>query len=105
LKAHDVTAIHDSYRERAACSLYTAMGVIGGRWNPMISRRLEQLRQIEADGVVVRRALNPARMGVRFRLTPYGRTLHPVFEELWSCGTRHLKQRGASQATMVRPPQ
>ncbi len=51
------------------------MGVIGGRWNPMIFRGLEQLRQIEADGVIVRRALNPARMGVRFRLTPYGRTL------------------------------
>jgi len=104
LKAHDVAAIHDSYRERAG-SVYTPMGVIGGRWNPMIFRRLEQLRQIEADGVIARRALNPTRMGVRVRLTPYGRTLHPVFEELWSWGTRHLKERGASQGTMVRPPQ
>ena len=30
----------DSYREREACPLYTAIGVISGRWKPMILQRL-----------------------------------------------------------------
>ena len=86
----------DSYREREACPLYTAIGVISGRWKPMILQRLakgphgfgelqramprvtakvlrEQLRQLQADGLVTRRALSPAQRGVRFQLTPYAR--------------------------------
>jgi DNA-binding HxlR family transcriptional regulator len=73
----------DSYNERSACPLYTAIGVVSGRWKPMIIQRLargphgfgelqramprvtgkvlrEQLRQLEADGLVKRRALAPA---------------------------------------------
>src|SRR5690349_18572043 len=73
----------DSYRERDACPLYTAIGVISGRWKPMILQRLAgaphgfgelrramprvaprvlraQLRQLEADGLVSRRVLVPA---------------------------------------------
>jgi DNA-binding HxlR family transcriptional regulator len=30
----------DSYQERTACPLYTAIGVIEGRWKPMIYQRL-----------------------------------------------------------------
>jgi DNA-binding HxlR family transcriptional regulator len=117
----------ESYEERAACPVYTAIGVIEGRWKPMIFQRLaarphgfgelrralpsvsvkvlrEQLRQMQADGLVVRQPLAPASRGVRFRLTPYGRTLNTVFGALWSWGTRHLARPHAARGTLVFPP-
>jgi len=95
----------DSYREREDCPLYTAIGVVSGRWKPMILQRLasgslgfgqlqramprvtakvlrEQLRQLQADDLVTRRALTPAHRGVRYQLTPYAKTLNPVFHAL-----------------------
>ena len=117
----------DSYRERAACPLYTAIGVIEGRWKPMIFQRLawhphgfgelrraipsvsvkvlcEQLRQMQADGLLVRRQLSPPSKGVRYELTPYGRTLESVFQELWAWGTKHLARADAARGTLVAPP-
>jgi DNA-binding HxlR family transcriptional regulator len=120
-------AIADSRQERAACPLYTAIGVIEGRWKPMLFQRLswrphgfgelrrampgvsskvlrEQLRQMEADGLIAKRALSPAHAGVRYRLTPYGRTLGPVFNALWQWGTKHLRRPNAHAGTMVNAP-
>jgi DNA-binding HxlR family transcriptional regulator len=117
----------DSYRERDACPLYTAIGVISGRWKPMILQRLatgprgfgelrramprvtakvlrEQLRQLQADQLVTRRALTPARRGVRFQLSPYARTLNPVFDALLRWGTGHLERRDSGSGTRVAPP-
>jgi DNA-binding HxlR family transcriptional regulator len=119
--------MHVSLRERAACPLYTAIGVIEGRWKPMLFQRLsdqprgfgelrrmlpgvtkkvllEQLRQMHADGLVERRQLSPASAGVRYTLTPYGRTLGPVFETLWCWGRSHLARRQAARGTLVPPP-
>ena len=116
----------DSYRERDACPLYTAIGVISGRWKPMILQRLArgphgfgelrramprvtakvlraQLRQLQADGLISRRVLTPARLGVRYQLTPYARSLNPVFNALLQWGLTHL-QRNAAHATRVVPP-
>ena len=117
----------DIYQERAACPVYTAIGVIEGRWKPMIFQRLgarphgfgelrrampsvsikvlrEQLRQMQADGLLVRQPLTPASKGIRYRLTPYGRTLNSVFEVLWYWGTRHLARPNAARGTLVPPP-
>jgi DNA-binding HxlR family transcriptional regulator len=118
---------HESERERAACPLYTAIAVIDGRWKPMLFQRLsnqsrgfgelhrmlpgvtkkvlrEQLRQMQADDLVQRRQLSPASTGVRYTLTPYGRSLGPVFETLWHWGSSHLARRHAERGTMVAPP-
>jgi DNA-binding HxlR family transcriptional regulator len=120
-------AIGDSYRERAACPLYTAIGVIEGRWKPMIFQRLakrphgfgelrramprvtakvlrEQLRQMLADGLLARQTLTPASLGVRYELTPYGRTLGPVYKALWQWGVEHVARRASPYRTLVRPP-
>jgi DNA-binding HxlR family transcriptional regulator len=101
--------------------VYTAIGVIAGRWKPMIFQRLaarphgfgelrralpgvavkvlrEQLRQMEADDLLVRQPLWPVSSGVRYQLTPYGRTLDAVMEALWHWGTRHLARRQDTQA-------
>jgi DNA-binding HxlR family transcriptional regulator len=105
-----------SYRERDRCPVYAAMQVIEGRWKPMVCRRLtertqgfgelhrtmpgvtakvlrQHLRQLEADGIVARSAPTGPRGQVLYRITPYGRTLGPVFERLWSWGVRHLARR------------
>jgi DNA-binding HxlR family transcriptional regulator len=107
--------------------LYTAIGVIEGRWKPMLFQHLslrphgfgqlrrlmpdvsakvlrEQLREMEADGLVVRRPLTPARLGVRYSVTRYGRTLGPVFEVLWRWGRRHVARHGAHLGTFVTAP-
>lgn len=117
----------ESYQERAGCPVYTAIGVIEGRWKPMIFQRLasrphgfgelrraipsvsikvlrEQLRQMQADGLLVRQPLTPASRGVQYRLTPYGRTLKTVFDALWYWGTRHLGRPNAARGTLVSPP-
>jgi DNA-binding HxlR family transcriptional regulator len=117
----------ESREERAACPLYTAIGVIEGRWKPMLFQRLafrphgfgelrrampgvaskvlrEQLRQMQADGLVVRRLLSPAHAGVRYQLTAYGRTLAPVFNVLWRWGTKHLARDDAARGTRVAAP-
>jgi DNA-binding HxlR family transcriptional regulator len=117
----------DIYRERAACPLYTAIAVIDGRWKPMIFQRLserpsgfaelrrampritakvlrEQLRQMLADDLIVREELSPQRLGVRYQVTPHGRSLRPVFEVLWRWGTTHLARTGAARGTNAVSP-
>ena len=64
----------------------------------------EQLRQMQADGLVTRRALSPPHAGVEYRLTRYGRTLGPVFTVLWQWGTKHIARPGAAHGTLVTPP-
>jgi DNA-binding HxlR family transcriptional regulator len=106
-----------SHAERDRCPVYTAIQVIEGRWKPMIFRRLgdgtlgfgelrrtmpgvtikvlrQHLRQLEADGVVARSVRHDPAYGVKYRLTPYGRTLGPVFETLWAWGRLHLARSG-----------
>jgi len=115
------------YDEREACPLYTAIGVISGRWKPMILQRLgtgpqgfgelqrampritrkvltQQLRQLQDDGLVQRRALSPASLGVRYSLTPYARSLNPVFNTLLGWGIRHLARKHASRGTRLARP-
>ena len=117
----------DIYQERASCPLYTAIAVIDGRWKPMIYQRLmtrphgfgelrramprvttkvlrQQLREMMADDLVARDELKPQRLGVRYRLTPHGRSLLPVFNELWQWGTRHLARPRASRGTLAIAP-
>lgn len=115
------------YDERDACPLYTAIGVISGRWKPMILQRLhagpqgfgelqrampritrkvltEQLRQLQADGLVTRQALVPARLGVKYRLTPYAASLNPVFNTLLKWGVQHLSRDSAAFGTRIQRP-
>jgi DNA-binding HxlR family transcriptional regulator len=115
----------DSYSERDRCPVYTAIRVIEGRWKPMICRRLgerargfgdlhrampgvtakvlrQHLRQLEADGIVVRSAMHRTRvLRVSYALTPYGRTLGPVFETLWSWGVKHLERETIAGQTAI----
>ena len=118
----------DVRQERAACPLYTAIGVIEGRWKPMLFQRLgrapsgfgalhrampgisrkvlvEQLRQMECDDLVVRRETGDSLGSVEYSLTAYGESLMPVFQALWHWGTAHLARPGAERGTLVSPPE
>jgi len=113
--------------ERAGCPLYTAIGVIEGRWKPMLFQRLaegpcgfgalhralpgvsrkvlaEQLRQMERDDLLVRREIGDPLGSVQYELTPYGATLKPVFRTLWEWGARHLGRDDAILGTLIKPP-
>lgn len=76
------------------------------RMLPGVTKKVlrEQLRQMQADDLVQRRQLSPASIGVRYTLTPYGRTLGPVFETLWHWGSSHLARADADRGTIVAPP-
>ena len=65
----------------------------------------QQLRQMQADGLMSRPQLVPARLGVRYQVTAYGRTLNPVFTTLLQWTVRHLARPGAERGTLVRPPE
>lgn len=118
----------DARQERAACPLYTAIGVIEGRWKPMLFQRLarqpsgfgelhrampgisrkvliEQLRQMECDDLVMRRKTGDSLGSVEYSLTAYGEGLGPVFDALWRWGMGHLTRPGAERGTRVRPPE
>ena len=120
-------AMPDVYEERAACPLYTAIAVIGGRWKPMILQRLtpspigfgalrrtlpgittkvlrEQLRQMMADDLVSRDPRDASSGVVRYRVTRHGRSLAPVFNSLWSWGRQHLQHPRAAGGTRALPP-
>jgi len=102
-----------SYVEQDQCPVYTAIRRIEGRWKAMIVRRLgdsalgfgdlrrtmpgvtikvlrQHLRQLEGEGVVARSVQQRPTLRVRYRLTPHGRTLGPLFESLWAWGVVHL---------------
>ena len=106
-----------SHVERHRCPLYTAIGVIQGRWKPMIFRRLgegslgfgelrrtmpgvtirvlrQQLRELEREDLVARSVREKPALQVKYRITPHGQTLRPVFEALWAWGTLHLAHVG-----------
>jgi DNA-binding HxlR family transcriptional regulator len=103
-----------SHVERHTCPLYT---VIQGRWKPMIFRRLgegslgfgelrrtmpgvtvkvlrQQLRELESEDLVARSVRPKPALQVKYRITPHGQTLGPVFEALWTWGTLHLAHPG-----------
>ena len=97
------------------CPLAAAFAAIGGRWKltllywlgrephhfsglgrraPPISHKVltEQLRELEADGLLERLPNGPAPAPVTYRLTPYGRTLLPLIECVRVWGEGHLRR-------------
>jgi DNA-binding HxlR family transcriptional regulator len=95
------------------CPVEITLGVIGGKWKavlvfhlnrggtqrfaelrrktPGISERVlsRQLRELESDGIVERRAFPEVPPRVEYSLTEYGRTLGPVTEAMCEWGKRH----------------
>jgi len=100
------------------CSVEATLSVIGGRWKPVILFRLmeaahlrfnelrrtlpgaitqkmltQQLRELEADGVIERRVYAEVPPRVDYRLTPHGRSLAPVLIAMRDWGVKHMAER------------
>lgn len=94
----------------STCSMTRTMGVLGGKWKPiliahlgersvrfgqlaqrvpLISRKVlaEQLKELEADGVVRREAFAELPPRVEYSLTAHGLALLPILGQLraWHC--------------------
>jgi DNA-binding HxlR family transcriptional regulator len=95
---------------KSVCPMTRTMGVLGGKWKPIIIVRLgqkrvrfgqlaqkmdlisrkvltEQLKELEEDGLVLREAFAELPPRVEYRLSPRGLALLPILNELcqWHC--------------------
>jgi DNA-binding HxlR family transcriptional regulator len=98
------------------CPVRATADVIGGKWKPMIvnalktkplrfgqllrrlpeaSRKVatEQLRELEREGVISRKASGKRWERVEYSLTPYGRTLVPVLATMAAWGVKHQHRK------------
>lgn len=94
------------------CPVTTTMKVIGGKWKPIILwilydgtkrfgeiKRLipkitqkmftQQLRELERDGIVLRKVYPVVPPKVEYSLTEYGKTLLPILDEMAAWGEKH----------------
>ena len=124
----DKNARAGAYRARPAtphpladCPLHAAFAAVGGKWKLTIlywlarepnhfsglQRRVapishkvltEQLRELEADGLVEREATGPVPAPVQYRLSAYGATVLPLVEDARIWGLAHLQKRARGTA-------
>ena len=103
------------------CPVKNAIDVIGGKWKPLILYALkqdalrfgelrrqvpgathkvmiEQLRQLEADGILERSTVPGSPPGIEYSLSAYGETLRPVLKALAEWGIRHRERTDLSSA-------
>jgi DNA-binding HxlR family transcriptional regulator len=101
-----------------ACPVDVALSMINGKWKPMILWQLaalpqrfsdlqtamprvshkvliQQLRQLEADGVIQHTTHDPSSTANRYRLTEFGCTLRPALDALAAWGKTHHQAIGA----------
>ena len=111
----------------ADCPLTAAFAAVGGKWKLTIVywlarqehhfsgllRRVapishkvltEQLRELEADGIVERESQGPVPAPVRYCLTPYGCTVLPLVEAARIWGLQHLQRGRVDNAAMPLVP-
>ena len=97
--------------ERASCPVETTLKAIGGRWKVLILRELfietcrfnqlyraltgitqkmltQQLRELEADGIVHREVYKQVPPKVEYSLTDKGRSLRPVLDAMHEWGAQ-----------------
>lgn len=106
---------HQRYDCNFGCPMEACVEVIGGKWKgvilfhllggtrrfnelmrliPSVTQRMltRQLRELEADGIVVRKVHAEVPPRVEYSLTEFGRTLEPVLRTLQGWGASHLEQ-------------
>lgn len=102
-------------RDQYNCPLEATIEVIGGKWKlyllwhirneckrygelkrktPGITEKMliQQLRELERDGLVTRMVYPEIPPKVEYSLTPYGETFTPLLHLLNSWGMEHLKR-------------
>ncbi len=100
------------------CGIETTLEVIGGRWKVLILHELmegvrrfgelqralpgvtqkmltQQLRDLEQQGIVRRKAYPEVPPKVEYSLTECGKSLRPILNAMHKWGAAHAQQRGA----------
>ena len=115
---------YEQKRDRLSenCPVRAALDVIRGRWKPSILFELKngtkrfsdlqsalpeisgqaltvQLRQLEADGVVVRTVYPEIPPRVEYALSEHGGKLSAVMDQLEAWGIRHLKRQAGHRSS------
>src|SRR5689334_2931920 len=108
--------------ETKSCTITTTLEVLGGKWKIVVlwhliddTRRFnelkhlidgithkmlaQQLRELEADGLIMRKVYPQIPPRVEYSLTDYGRTLIPVLKVMSDWGNSH--QLGLTRQTIV----
>ena len=99
--------------KKANCPVEITLKVIGGRWKVLILKELfegvkrfnqlhrslggvtqkmltQQLREMEADGIVYRQVYLQVPPKVEYSLTALGKSLKPIMNEMHEWGIKHL---------------
>ncbi len=105
-----------SNNQEYSCPVEATLGVIGGKWKPLILWQLKeetlrynalqqtlpgisprmltkQLRELEKDGLVNRYMYPEIPPRVEYSLTDFGKTIIPVLESLAQWGIEFIDQR------------
>ncbi|HVV10189.1 helix-turn-helix domain-containing protein [Amycolatopsis sp.] len=105
------------------CPVELTIDVIGGRWKPVILAHLkegvhrygqlrahlpaisekmltQQLRELEADGLVSRHAFDENPPRVEYRLTAQGKSLGPALQLLYEWGEQRAAATGVEFADL-----
>ena len=98
------------------CPVEATLSLIGGKYKPIIIYHLidrtlsyselqrimpqatpkmlaQQLRELEADGIISRKVYPVVPPKTEYRLTEYGKTLAPVMQNMCDWGNANLKNR------------
>ena len=104
------------------CPLTAALAAVGGKWKLIIiywltespkhfaglkremssiSQKVltEQLRELESDGIVIRKPTGPIPAPVEYSLTEYGRSVVPLVEVVRLWGRGHLEYLSKEDAS------
>jgi len=98
------------------CPMVGAINIIGGKWKPIILHMLsggtkrfgelkknippvsqkmltQQLRELEADGIINRKVYAEVPPRVEYSLSARGETLKPILSDLYAWGEEHANSR------------
>ncbi|HTO01974.1 MAG TPA: helix-turn-helix domain-containing protein [Microthrixaceae bacterium] len=112
--------------EEGACSIASALDVVGDRWTILILRDAfrgirrfdeirrdldipravlsERLRRLVDDGILVKRPYQERPARYEYRLTPMGRELSPILVSLMQWGDRWLSEGQPPHTRLVHEP-
>ncbi len=112
--------------EPSHCPVRTAIALIGGKYKTFILWNLfdgtmrfgeiqkavsqanakmlsQQLKELERDGLITRKAYPVIPPRVEYSLTPLGESLKPVLQCIYAWGTGYLKARGIEPNCSMKP--
>ncbi|MBP7184355.1 MAG: helix-turn-helix transcriptional regulator [Saprospiraceae bacterium] len=101
------------------CPVVYCMNVIGGKWKPSIIHMIRtdrnrysillkniteiskqtltnQLRELEADGIIERNIFAEIPPRVEYKITPYGSTILPIIDSMYKWGRQNMPDENKS---------